>query len=263
MSVGPRIKEARKTLRLNQEEFSARSGIPLDTLRKYEGGSRSPGSEAIAGVARMGVNANWLLTGEGEMLLEPLVLDEAHAYSAPERARRLTASEPRSSSLRTENVRLAQAIQLDDAQYESWASHVGLDDFAPVRYYSQVAVAAGAGALNQDHAPEALLFSRAFLRRVGAHPRQLLLVRVKGDSMHPTLHSGWTVMIDTARRRVDSGIYVIQSGGQETVKRLEARPGGIIRVISDNKLYAEYEVTPEDPDFAVIGEVIWFAGLVQ
>ena len=48
------------------------------------------------------------------------------------------------------------------------------------------------------------------------------------------------------------------------VKRLETRPGGIVRVISDNRLYEEYEVdvSRNGDDFFVIGRVIWIAGLI-
>ena len=47
-------------------------------------------------------------------------------------------------------------------------------------------------------------------------------------------------------------------------KRLEARPGGVVRVISDNRLYEEYDIdlATVGDDFMVIGKVIWFAGLI-
>lgn len=73
MSLGARLKAARATLRATQEEFAAQSGIPLDTLRKYEGDKRHPGADALAGAIRAGINANWLLTGAGPMLLKDLV----------------------------------------------------------------------------------------------------------------------------------------------------------------------------------------------
>lgn len=46
--------------------------MPVGSLRKYEQGSSLPGFEAIAGFVRIGINANWLLTGEGPMLLTEL-----------------------------------------------------------------------------------------------------------------------------------------------------------------------------------------------
>lgn len=64
----------------------ARTGIPLDTYRKYEGGTRSPGSDAITGLVRAGINANWLLTGEGPMLLAELARQADELEQARRRA---------------------------------------------------------------------------------------------------------------------------------------------------------------------------------
>lgn len=68
MTLAERLKAFRGTLQLKQEEIAAQSDIPLDTYRKYEGGSRQPGADALAGLVLVGINANWLLTGKGTML---------------------------------------------------------------------------------------------------------------------------------------------------------------------------------------------------
>ncbi len=72
MSVDQQLKAARAALGLDQKEMSALTGIPLDTYKKYEGGIRQPGSDAISGIARAGISANWLLIDEGPMLLKDL-----------------------------------------------------------------------------------------------------------------------------------------------------------------------------------------------
>lgn len=72
MSIAERIKAARAALKLKQEEVVSISGIPLSTYRKYEGGTAEPGSKALAGLTCAGMNANWLLTGEGPMFLSEI-----------------------------------------------------------------------------------------------------------------------------------------------------------------------------------------------
>lgn len=67
-SLADRIKAWRHALGMTQEEFAARAGIPKRTLVGYENAEREPGSQALAAIARTGVNMTWLLTGEGEML---------------------------------------------------------------------------------------------------------------------------------------------------------------------------------------------------
>lgn len=141
-----------------------------------------------------------------------------------------------------------------------------LKKYRPLRYYREISLSAGHGAANHDlEEPEALLFSKAWLRSMGFKPNCLLLVQVKGDSMLPTLQPGWTVMIDTAHTRVTSGIYAITLGGEEMVKRLQRRPGGVVRVTSDNPAYDSYEIdaaTAAADGFSIIGRVVWHAGAV-
>ncbi|MGE4449544.1 MAG: helix-turn-helix domain-containing protein [Azospira sp.] len=76
--ISDRIKQARILLKFSQSAASEKSGIPLGTLRKYEQGPSQPGAEAMAGFVRLGINANWLLTGEG-----PILLDDLNARARP------------------------------------------------------------------------------------------------------------------------------------------------------------------------------------
>lgn len=69
--MGERLKAARTAIGLSQTEAAVKSGVPVGTLRKYEQGPSQPGAEALAGFVRIGINANWLLTGDGEMLCRP------------------------------------------------------------------------------------------------------------------------------------------------------------------------------------------------
>ncbi|WP_374342658.1 helix-turn-helix domain-containing protein [Azonexus sp.] len=70
--IHERIKQAREVLKFSQPEAAEVSGIPVGTLRKYEQGPSKPGAEAMSGLVKLGINANWLLTGEGPMLLAEL-----------------------------------------------------------------------------------------------------------------------------------------------------------------------------------------------
>jgi transcriptional regulator with XRE-family HTH domain len=72
VSISERLRAARLVLGLKQEDASSKFGVAKSTYQKYEAGSSIPGGEAIAGFIGAGINANWLLTGEGPMLLEEL-----------------------------------------------------------------------------------------------------------------------------------------------------------------------------------------------
>lgn len=68
-SIAERLRFIRESLGIGQVDAATKFGIPVSSYRKYESGPSEPGSEAIAGISRAGINVNWLLTGAGEMLL--------------------------------------------------------------------------------------------------------------------------------------------------------------------------------------------------
>lgn len=61
-----RLKSFRKGLELTQVAIAERLGIPQRTYAAYETG-RFPPQEVLEGLAAMGLNVDWYVTGEGEM----------------------------------------------------------------------------------------------------------------------------------------------------------------------------------------------------
>lgn len=65
-----RIKELRKTLKLNQTQFGSRIGVKGNTITNYETGLRNPSEAIIFSICReFNVNELWLRSGEGEMFI--------------------------------------------------------------------------------------------------------------------------------------------------------------------------------------------------
>jgi putative transcriptional regulator len=56
----PRVKTVRRSLGLTQEEFSARYGIPLGTLRDWEQGRTEPDQPARAYIRVIANNPDWV-----------------------------------------------------------------------------------------------------------------------------------------------------------------------------------------------------------
>jgi phage repressor protein C with HTH and peptisase S24 domain len=88
---------------------------------------------------------------------------------------------------------------------------------------------------------ERLAFSRAWLRANGIAADLAALVRVRGESMTPTIPDGALVLVHAAEKAVaQEGIYAFIRDGAAFIKRLlpldrqpDGRPGRIM-VISDN-----------------------------
>lgn len=71
-TLAERLRAARSVFKLKQKEMAAQSGVSDRSYQGYEDGRSVPGGEAIEGFVRLGINANWLLTGEGAMLLSDI-----------------------------------------------------------------------------------------------------------------------------------------------------------------------------------------------
>lgn len=69
VEIGGRMKAAREALGLTQKVFCEQYGYKLRTLQKNEAGSNEAGICLAGAFIRAGINANWLLTGQGSMLL--------------------------------------------------------------------------------------------------------------------------------------------------------------------------------------------------
>ena len=73
-----RIKQIRQELELSVAKLSKKIGIPERTITSYERNERVPSLEFLATLCRtFDINANWFLTGEGEMFRQkPFEQDE-------------------------------------------------------------------------------------------------------------------------------------------------------------------------------------------
>lgn len=75
---------------------------------------------------------------------------------------------------------------------------------------------------------------QAWITRNGFNRENLLAIRVKGESMEPTLYEDDLVIINTAdKRMVDGQVYAINYEGEAVIKRL-VREGGQWYLSSDN-----------------------------
>lgn len=71
-SIGERLRTARESKEMDQASLAGKAGIVTRTLQRWEKGEQVPDGVAITRLARAtGVQASWLLTGDGEMYPAP------------------------------------------------------------------------------------------------------------------------------------------------------------------------------------------------
>ena len=111
-----------------------------------------------------------------------------------------------------------------------------------------------------------IVISRSFLSAdLKVNHKTLFLVRIKGDSMEPTLSSGDVILVDYTPENPSPGIYVFLLQGMLLVKRLSVKDPQTFRVVSDNPRHDSFDVPINrvcwgsanvDADLRIIGRVV-------
>jgi phage repressor protein C with HTH and peptisase S24 domain len=229
-AIGQRMALARETIKMSQTEFARFIGGSKSGIQDNEAGKNMPGGKVLAGFIRAGVNSNWILTNEGEMLLADMAARKTYDWSPD-----VTAKEP------------ALPLYIDDGS-------VAIDK------YINVNGSAGPGTDIHDEAIVKVRVDIRLLReRIGSNFGKIKIASVSGDSMEPTLSHGDQVLVDTSCTRfIDDAIYAIQQDGHLRFKRIQLKLDGSIVVKSDGTPHTETYNSEEAARFFVVGIVIPF-----
>jgi phage repressor protein C with HTH and peptisase S24 domain len=217
---GQRLKDWRESQSLSQRELGSVLGVSQGYIGNIEAGRSEPSRNFLQSLTeRFGVSADWLLFGVG----------------LPQ-AERASGFEARNGK-RIEPPDLGKPIHGD--------FRFGTEDFFLIERMD-LDVSAGHGLTAVDGGEgEMMAFPRTWVMRQRVNPDLAVLVRVKGDSMAPTLPDGALILIDCADRDLRKpGIFAFNRGDQSLVKRLvpviasgDGRPTAI-KILSDNPAYA-------------------------
>ena len=102
-------------------------------------------------------------------------------------------------------------------------------------------------------------FQRYWLQRKRVSQKNLVIMKVSGDSMLPTLGDSYTVLIDRASTNiVDGKIYAIVVGEDAKIKRLRKLATGMVRIISDNPQFEPEELP--SAEVLILGRAIHQSG---
>lgn len=232
-AVGERMKLAREAVGLPQKAFCEKFGcVSVRTYQKNEAGYNEAGIGLMDAFIRAGINANWLLTGEGQMLQSSA--DSSMQSSA------ITSSDPLSTR------------------------DISSPGYLAIPFHDDVRASAGYGVVNtSEQTSSVLMFREDWIRHeIGVSPQNLSIIRVDGDSMEPTLRAGDVILINRNISRLDrEGIYIIHTGGVLLVKRLQILPEAKVRVTSDNPAFEPWTVDlaslDEGEEFRIDGRVVW------
>jgi len=154
-------------------------------------------------------------------------------------------------------------LGLGDGEVDAdYASQAGDRDYTEIPLYDVEASAGNGAFFDQEQISTYLKFRNDWLTREGLHAKDLVAVRVSGDSMDGTLSNGDTVVIDCSRKKPD-GVFAVRMGDALRIKRLQKMTDGSLRVFSDNAMYQPETIHPENmSQIEIIGQCYWRAGRV-
>lgn len=103
-------------------------------------------------------------------------------------------------------------------------------------------------------------YSTEWFTKHGINPNNAIMVKVHGDSMHPLLHDGESIMLNLAETQIQNGkVYGLRYGDELKVKRIYRKLDGTLILKSDNPAHTpqEEEIPPhmQDEHIAIIGRV--------
>lgn len=203
---------------MNQREFASYLGVSPSVISNVESGLRGI-SRSLQGLLteKLNVAPSFLLTGEGPMFLNEPSPPAVLAAAAPSRH----------GSLRELREVLEGKL---------------------VPFLSQL-VSAGPGEELEPYDESAGLICLP----EGEARGDLRALRVRGDSMEPTLRPGDIVVCDLGGWRGD-GLYVLRDNSHAYVKRVRRVREGL-EVMSDNPAYASWSCPLEE--LVVVGRVCY------
>lgn len=216
-----RLVSFRNSLGMSQTAFAASLGFSQGTVSHIEKGSAKPSRNFLTKISdTYRISADWLLYGRGEMFHEPEI------------------------GIAPGNPNTGRITPPDRSRPVAGDFAVDGDEYSLIRRIT-INVSAGPGILfdGEEH-DGALAFSRQWLTRNSISAQLAGLVRVKGDSMTPTIPDGALVLVHAAEMTVTrEGIFAYSRDGQAFIKRLvpsdldEAGRARTIAIVSDNRDY--------------------------
>lgn len=246
MALGNRLKQARNARGLSQQQLADLAGMTQAAVGALEVRDSKHSTKVLALAKALGVNVEWLADGRGPM-------DRSEV----------------SESMAAYNIGKPDNHELEFiGRLDAWDSDTPLDeDEVELPLFREVELAAGAGQTQVvENQGAKLRFAKSTLARAGVQQENAACAFVRGNSMEPVMPDGTCVGVNTADKAIRDGeIYAIDHDGMLRVKFLHRRPGGGVKVVSQNAIeHPAEEYSAEDiadNNLRIIGRVFWWSVL--
>jgi phage repressor protein C with HTH and peptisase S24 domain len=232
MSIGTRVKQARKAARMTQIELATRSGLKQSSISDLEVG-KSQGTTYLASLASaLGVNPLWLETGRGTM----------HGASSE-------SGDQDDSSPFIEEVSPAIGMRVRGG---------GTQETVPIRavkLHLQAGVSGFVAEPDMDIDHGIFEVPKEVIDTMQLNPADLIIMSVKGQSMQPMMFEDDKVLVDTSKRTpIANECFAVNWNGEPIVKCLIKKAEGWA-LYSMNPKFKTIDV--RSGQCSIIGMVVW------
>lgn len=225
MQINDRLRLIREEMKLSQAKFANKFGLAQSTYAQYEKGGRSVPDDLKVRLNQLGVNMNWLISGEGPMYLGG---GEGKDLSH-------------------------ESTEFKTPSGKSYPVAQGATTYSVPILASSVSAGNGQEWLPSDYSGETLPTLESFF--LGYPKDDIFAAKVVGDSMIGIDLLPGDYVYACHNRIEGNGLYVLVLDNETYVKRLEIdKIDRKIRIISENDHYPDKVVDPER--VIILGKVI-------
>jgi SOS-response transcriptional repressor LexA len=114
-----------------------------------------------------------------------------------------------------------------------------------IRYYPNISLSAGGGAILDDESFTKLDIPDYFVKMMGGKNliKNIQAINVTGESMEPTLNDGDIIFVDISKNNYSKdGIYAIYTQDGLLVKRIQKRADSKFDILSDNGVFSNQTI---------------------
>lgn len=232
-SIGDRLKKLRKAEKLTQAALAAQVGLSQSAIGNIEAGTRGYGASVVL-IAKALKTSPEFLQVVGRLTRQPSESNQPADIPFSGQV----AGEHRPIPIELENNPEYPAIRRVAIKAQAGVSGFSVE-------YS-----------TEDDGPP-IVFRADWYKAKGYKPEKMLALRVKGESMIPSMYEGDLIVINTLSTEPKQGIpFLVSYEGEICVKRL-VRDDGLWWLTSDNPDQRRYPRTKCNGGTDIIGEVVY------
>lgn len=269
-TVGERLKAARKEVGLNQSTFAEMVDMSLRGYQANEQDVSNPSTVVLKKFAELGVSPLWLLTGNGNMMLDKT---SKQIYEDADNSATETKAIVDALNLIFDNLMETTPPETKINNTHEIYDEIGIKNHVAFHkliselsepfksFYLLPVINPKNESAFHDFGSDLDLYSfhpvrRSWVANKKLKPEHLKAVFPSDDAMAPTINQGEIAIIDDRAALSCSGLYALSFQDKVVIRRVEQRISGLV-IMTDSEHYSNEVLSDDDAKkVSVLGRVV-------